>query len=67
MECWNLAESYKDDFITYTRVINCICENFKFQELTQDMFKSVIFVKGLMATEDRKIWARIILKMEQAN
>lgn len=66
MECWNLKNE-EEDFIPYTRVVNCMYKIFKLQDLTQDMFKSFIFIKGLISPEDRGIQTRIQPKIEQAN
>lgn len=53
MECWNLTKNDYDDFITYTGVVNWMCENFKLQDFTQDMFESLTFVQGFITTKDK--------------
>lgn len=37
-------------------------KTFKLQDLTQDMFKSLIFVHGFTATKDSECWAKILSK-----
>lgn len=67
MECWNLTKYADDDFFTYSGVVNHKCANFKTQELTRCMYKSLIFVRDLMTTEDKNIRARVLSKTKQAN
>lgn len=40
------------DFVTYDGIVNKVCEKFKLGELFPDVFKCLMFVKGLTANED---------------
>ncbi|XP_014778320.1 uncharacterized protein LOC106874916 [Octopus bimaculoides] len=62
-ECLNLKKNESDDFVTYAGMVNKACERFRLEELTPDMFKCIIFVKGLVATEDVEIRKRILSKL----
>ncbi|XP_029651740.1 uncharacterized protein LOC115224914 [Octopus sinensis] len=64
-ECLNRKENESDNFVTYASMVNKACEKFKLEELTPDMFKCLIFVKGLVATEDAEIRKRILSKLNQ--
>ena len=53
-----------DDFVTYAALVNRECERFKLKEMTDDQFKSLIFVCGLKSPREADIRKRILSKLE---
>ena len=63
-KCLNIIKQDCDDPVTYAGKVNQKCERFLLHELTIDMFKCLVFVKGLTDSKDKDI-SRILSKMDQ--
>ena len=57
-------EKANNDYVTNAGIPKRECERFKLNELTEDNFKCLIFVQGLMAERDSEIRSRILSKLE---
>lgn len=64
--CLNIVKQNDDDFVTYAGKVNQECERFLLHELTIDMFKCLVFVKGLTDSRDKDVRSKILSKMEQS-
>lgn len=62
--CLKLMKKQSDDYITFASLVNKECERFKFNELTPDQFKCLIFICGLQAY-DKDIRTRLLMKLEK--
>ncbi|XP_055623100.1 uncharacterized protein K02A2.6-like [Toxorhynchites rutilus septentrionalis] len=52
-----------DDFVSYSCKVNKACWNFKLGDLTEEQFKTLIFVCGLKSPKDSDIRMRLITKL----
>ena len=50
-----------EDYFPFAGIVNTECESFKLKELTPNIFKSLIIVRGLMAPDDGKIRTKILI------
>ncbi|KER33031.1 hypothetical protein T265_00942 [Opisthorchis viverrini] len=63
--CMKLVKIDADDFLTYSGIVNRECERFKLGSLTEDQFKSLIFICGLQSPKDAEIRTRLLSRIEQ--
>ena len=63
-KCLNLQKSEAEDYLEYACTVNRLCEEFKLNEISADLFKCLIFVQGLTTPRDKDIRSRILTIME---
>ena len=63
--CLNLQKSENQDFLEYAGMVNSLCEDFKLNEISIDLFKCFIFTQGLTAPRDKEIRSRILTAIEE--
>lgn len=61
--CLKMVKKSNDDHIVFASLVNRECERFKFNDLTVDQFKCLIFISGLQA-QDKEIRTRLLMKLE---
>lgn len=61
----NFRKDENEDFIMYASKINRGCEKYKLNEIFQDGFKCLIFVKVLTSSNEAEIRPGIFTKFEQ--
>ena len=64
-QVFNLAKNIRDDFSTYAEIAKQEFERSRLKVLTEDQFKSLIFVLGLKSSYDQEIRAKMLAKLEQ--
>ena len=61
----NIVKPENEDFVTYAGNVNSQCALFELGNLSENMFKCLIFMQGLTAAKDEFICSRILTIMEQ--
>jgi hypothetical protein len=64
-KCLKLVMNESDDFLTHVGVVNRECERFKLKTLTDDQFKSLIFICSLQSPKFADIRMRLLNRLEQ--
>ena len=66
-KCLNTVKDNQQDFLTFSALVNKLCNDFKLAELTADDLKCLIFAQGLVLSEDAEVrrWVITKLKNEQ--
>ena len=54
-----------DDFVTHIGIVNRECERFKLKSLTDDQFKSLVFICSLQSPQFADIRTRLLNRLEQ--
>ncbi|XP_055632416.1 uncharacterized protein K02A2.6-like [Toxorhynchites rutilus septentrionalis] len=62
-QCLQTSKDDSDDFVSYSCKVNKACWNFKLGDLTEEQFKTLIFVCGLKSPKDSDIRMRLITKL----
>ncbi|XP_055615101.1 uncharacterized protein K02A2.6-like [Toxorhynchites rutilus septentrionalis] len=62
-QCLQTSKDDSDDFVSYSCKVNKACWNFKLDDLTEEQFKTLIFVCGLKSPKDSDIRMRLITKL----
>ncbi|CAH8506937.1 unnamed protein product [Schistosoma turkestanicum] len=63
--CLKLVMNESDDFLTHVGIVNRECERFKHRSLTDDQFKSLIFICSLQSPKFSDIRTRLLNRLEQ--
>ena len=63
-QCLNLLKNDQEDFVTYAGTVNKECERFKLKDLTDDQFKTLMFICGLRSSKDAEIRTRLLSRLE---
>ena len=64
LRCLHLTRKEGEDSSTFASEVNNHCDDFKHVELSADYFKCLIFVQGLVSTNEVKIRRIILSKLE---
>uniref|UniRef100_A0A914VH67 CCHC-type domain-containing protein n=1 Tax=Plectus sambesii TaxID=2011161 RepID=A0A914VH67_9BILA len=62
--CLTIFKDEDDDMMSYTRIVNKQCKQFKLADLTIDQFKCLMFACGLQSTADANVRIKILHQME---
>lgn len=62
--CLKISREAEEDIVSYTGRVNKECERFKLKSITDEQFKSLIFVAGLTSSEDADIRTRLLSKLD---
>ena len=62
-KCLNIFKDDQQDYLTFAGTVNKHCNDFKLADLTEDVFKCLIFAQGLVSTEDAEIRRRVLTKL----
>ena len=60
----NLSRKDDQDYTDFASVVNKYCDDFKLAELSADNFKVLIFVQGLVSSQDTERRRRVLNKLE---
>ena len=63
LKCFYLTRN-KEDFTTFTSIVNKHCDDFRLAEQSADNFKCWIFEQEPVSTKDAEIRCRILNKLE---
>lgn len=63
--CMKLVKDDDEDFVTYAGKVNRACERFGFKDMSEDQFRSLIFVCGLQSDKDQDIRTRLLSRLDQ--
>ena len=63
--CLKLVMNESDDFLTHIGIVNRECERFKLKSLTDDQFKSLVFICSLQSSKFADIRTRLLNRLEQ--
>ena len=63
--CLKLVMNESDDFLTHVGIVNRECERFKLKSLTDDQFKSLVFICSLQSPKFSDIRTRLLNRLEQ--
>lgn len=63
--CLKVKKDEHDDFMTYGNKVNSICSRFRLRAITEDQFKSLIFICGLQSSKDANIRLPLLSKHER--
>ena len=63
--CLKLVMNESDNFLTHIGIVNRECERFKLKSLTDDQFKSLVFIYSLQSSKFADIRTRLSNRLEQ--
>ena len=63
--CLKLVMNVPDDFLTHIGIVNRKCERFKLNSLTDNQFKSLVFIRSLQSSKFADIRTPLLNRLEQ--
>ncbi|XP_058448351.1 uncharacterized protein K02A2.6-like [Malaya genurostris] len=66
-QCLQIIKDDAEDFVSYSCKVNRACVDFKISDLSEEQFKSLIFVCGLKSSRDSDIRMRLITKLNDTS
>ncbi|XP_039451777.1 uncharacterized protein K02A2.6-like [Culex pipiens pallens] len=63
--CLQITKDDAEDFVSYSCRVNRACVDFKISELSEEQFKTLIFVCGLKSPRESDIRMRLITKLNE--
>ncbi|XP_029711482.2 uncharacterized protein LOC115256701 [Aedes albopictus] len=66
-QCLQTVKDDTEDIVAYSCKVNRACVDFKLADLSEEQFKSLIFVCGLKSSKDSDIQMRLITKLNESS
>lgn len=64
-ECWHVKRGRDEDIRSYINRVKVMLQKFKFKELTEDIFNTLVLLSGFVWPEDEAIRTRILQQVNE--